>query len=51
MRRHEMKIKRFLRWILRKLLILFIPHKLSILHLASCYKRESEELDKEDIDE
>ncbi len=46
-----MKIKRFLRWIIRNLLILFVPHKLSTLHLASCYKKESEELDKDDMDE
>lgn len=50
MRRYEMKIKRFLRWLLRKLLILFVPHKLSILHLASCDKSESEELDKDNLD-
>lgn len=46
-----MKIICFLRWILRNLLILFVPHKLSVLHLASCNKRKSEELDKDDIDE
>ena len=51
MRRYEMKIKRFLRWILRNLLILFVPHRLSVLHLASCYKKEREELEEDAIDE
>lgn len=44
-----MKIKRFLRWLLRNLLILFVLHRLSALHLASCYKKEREELDKDNI--
>lgn len=51
MRRYEMRIKRFFRWIFRNLLILFVPHRLSVLHLASCYKKEREELDEDVIDE
>lgn len=33
-----MLIKQFLRFVLRGLLLLVIPKKLSVLHLSSCYK-------------
>lgn len=36
-----MLIKRFIRFILRSLLLLVIPQKLPILHLSSCYKAKA----------
>lgn len=44
-----MWVKRFMRSLARGLLIRFIPDKLSILHLASCYRRKKY-LSERDLD-
>ena len=45
-----MLIKQFLRFMLRSLLLLVIPKKLSILHLSSCYKTK-EKSDIKNLDD